>query len=168
MYFLGIDPGYANGCLAYLFSDDSVHFIDLNKAPPFPLGLVAEDGFGLIEKVGAMPRQGISSALNFGRGIGWCEAYLAYLKIPHQLVVPAKWQQIITPKRAPMSIPKDASKTEKQKLKTQNKRMLKEDIYNFCKKRFPNVGWRSFNKDTNRADALAIALYARMLHATGL
>lgn len=165
--YAGCDPGYADGAIAILYDDDSVLFFDIDRTPlsitpaiPY-LEMVK---FSLLEHVASRPRQSSQSVSNFGKGIGWCETIHAVAKVSYEEVVPQKWQEIITPKRSPAAVPKTLAKKERDKIKAKNRRQLKEDIYNFCRKRFPKVDWRSFNKDTNRADALAIALYARFKH----
>jgi len=44
------------------------------------------------ERVSAMPKQGISSAFNFGRGLGIVEGVLAASMLPTTFVSPAKWK----------------------------------------------------------------------------
>lgn len=44
------------------------------------------------ERVSAMPKQGISSAFNFGRGLGIIEGVLSALLVPTTFVSPAKWK----------------------------------------------------------------------------
>lgn len=46
-----------------------------------------------VEKVGAMPHQGVSSTFNFGKSAGYIEGVLTALGIPYQLVPPAKWKK---------------------------------------------------------------------------
>ncbi len=46
-----------------------------------------------LEKVGAMPGQGVSSMFQFGRGVGMVEGVLAALAIPVYYVTPQQWQK---------------------------------------------------------------------------
>lgn len=46
-----------------------------------------------LEKVGAMPGQGVTSMFNFGRSAGFIEGVLKAFKIPYQLIPPAKWKK---------------------------------------------------------------------------
>ena len=46
-----------------------------------------------IEKVHAMPKQGVSSTFTFGRGYGQLEMACAWAKIPVTRVTPATWQR---------------------------------------------------------------------------
>ena len=47
----------------------------------------------ILEKVGAMPNQGVSSMFQFGRGVGMYEGVLAALQIPITYVTPQAWQK---------------------------------------------------------------------------
>ena len=54
------------------------------------------DGFHalvVIEKVHAMPRQGVTSSFNFGRGFGVVEGVFAAMGRPVTYVSPAKWKK---------------------------------------------------------------------------
>lgn len=46
-----------------------------------------------VEKVGAMPGQGVSSMFQFGRGVGMVEGVLAALAVPVVYVTPQRWQK---------------------------------------------------------------------------
>lgn len=48
-----------------------------------------------IEKVGAMPGQGVSSMFNFGRSAGIIEGVVAGLKLPSTYVTPAAWTKAV-------------------------------------------------------------------------
>jgi crossover junction endodeoxyribonuclease RuvC len=47
----------------------------------------------IIERVGAMPGQGVSSMFNFGAAYGTVIGVVAALKIPVHFVTPAKWKK---------------------------------------------------------------------------
>ncbi len=49
----------------------------------------------VIEAVGPMPKQGISSTFGFGLGFGVWLGILAALEIPHQTVSPQGWKKVI-------------------------------------------------------------------------
>ena len=49
----------------------------------------------VIEKVGAMPGQGVSSMFNFGRSAGIIEGVVAALRMPHTYVTPATWTKAV-------------------------------------------------------------------------
>lgn len=48
-----------------------------------------------LERVGAMPGQGVTSMFNFGEGYGVIKGVLSALHIPYTLVSPQKWQNAI-------------------------------------------------------------------------
>jgi crossover junction endodeoxyribonuclease RuvC len=104
---LGVDPGLS-GALAFLVADGNLETIDM---PTFRLkrngkGKREVDRFELariidahdhidhvfIEKVGAMPGQGVSSMFQFGRSLGIVEGVLAACFIPCDYVTPRKWR----------------------------------------------------------------------------
>lgn len=49
----------------------------------------------VVEKVGAMPGQGVSSMFQFGRGVGMIEGVLAALGIPVTYTAPQTWQKAV-------------------------------------------------------------------------
>lgn len=48
-----------------------------------------------LEKVGAMPGQGVSSMFAFGRGVGMIEGVLGGVGIPINYVTPQSWQKAV-------------------------------------------------------------------------
>jgi crossover junction endodeoxyribonuclease RuvC len=108
IYILGIDPGN-QGALALIREDRQL--VTVEDMPIVPLekrrqvsaalawGLVARiAGHALgpihcvIEKVGAMPKDGAVSAFAFGRGVGVLEGILAAREIPLERVAPNRWK----------------------------------------------------------------------------
>jgi crossover junction endodeoxyribonuclease RuvC len=55
----------------------------------------SEKTIAVIEKVGAMPGQGVSSTFSFGCGYGQIQGILAGLGIPFELVLPQAWKKSI-------------------------------------------------------------------------
>ena len=49
----------------------------------------------IVEVVGAMPGQGVSSMFQFGRGVGMLEGCLAALEIPVTYISPQGWQKAV-------------------------------------------------------------------------
>lgn len=47
----------------------------------------------ILERVGAMPGQGVSSTYQFGRGVGMVEGVVSALRLPLQYVTPQRWQR---------------------------------------------------------------------------
>lgn len=93
-----------------------------------------------IEKVGAMPGQGVTSMFSFGYGFGVWMGILAALKIPHTLVTPQAWK-----KEMFAGYDKDT------------------DSRVIARRLFPVQTEESLSrkKDHGRADALLIAEYGR-------
>jgi hypothetical protein len=100
MIFLGIDPG-ASGGVAVL--DDGEYWL-CAKMPDTPHELarllreVTDDpagaeAFAVVERVSAMPGQGVSSTFKFGASFGLIQGVLAAVGIPYELVSPGVWQK---------------------------------------------------------------------------
>jgi len=105
MYFLGIDPGFTSGawgCInhngEYVACGDIEH--DEHRVLPLLLrsalrGAIplTEDAMIVIEVVGCMPGQGISSTSKFMRSAGVIEAVAALMMYPVMFVTPQKWKK---------------------------------------------------------------------------
>lgn len=91
----------------------------------------------VIEDVGAMPKQGVSSTFRFGRATGALEGALAVLHVPTTFVHPAKWKKALGAK----------AKAD-------------EDIRALAIQTWPDQAHRFGRKlDHNRAEAALIGLY---------
>lgn len=90
----------------------------------------------VIEKVGAMPGQGVSSMFNFGRSAGIIEGVVAALRNPHTYVTPATWT-----KGVGRAAGKDASRMRAMELFPDKAELFKRA------------------KDDGRADAALIAYW---------
>ena len=105
---IGIDPGMKGGIAVIqngLANPDrpSIYAIPMLMAGKeidaaalqSMLESVDEGGFiiAYIEKVGAMPKQGVSSTFKFGCGYGMIRGVLTGLGIPYQLVTPQAWKK---------------------------------------------------------------------------
>ena len=92
--YVGIDPG-KSGAMAILFPNGSIETI------PFGMVNYVDAIRGLadypvkccLEKVGAMPGQGVVSMFNFGHNLGFIEGVLQSNSIPYQLVPPQTWKK---------------------------------------------------------------------------
>lgn len=151
--FCGIDPGYT-GAVAFL-GGSHLYVHDMPVAPG-PKGKIELDLFGLgqllkpgvdgtyparciamLEQVGTMPGQGISSAFRFGEGYGAIQMALAGHGWERHKVTPVKWK-----KHFGLSKDKGVSRA-------------------YAAKRFPGeANLFSRVKDDGRAEAALIALYA--------
>lgn len=108
MKILGVDPG-ASGALVVLDTQENrlevfdmptveikrgqrmVRHVSAQMVADLIRG--ASIDTAVIEKVGAMPGQGVSSMFAFGRASGLLEGCLAGLSIPTTLVTPQEWQK---------------------------------------------------------------------------
>lgn len=92
-----------------------------------------------MEKVGAMPGQGVTSMFNFGMGYGIWKGILAALQWPYTLVTPQAWKKVLMQGIQD----KDAARGRACQL-------------------FPMMAQElSRKKDIGRADALLIACYGQ-------
>ena len=101
MIVIGIDPGKSGG-LAYINTakprrDGSVAFKFAATATDIANDLRhivqdADECFAYLERVGATPQMGVTSAFTFGRGYGFLHGCLASLGIPYEEVLPNRWQ----------------------------------------------------------------------------
>jgi len=93
-WVLGVDPGKSGG-MAWVGCG-----VGARKMPDterdvwefFQRGAFGEH-FALIEKVHAMPGQGVTSMFNFGVSYGQLRMALIAASIPFETVSPAKWQR---------------------------------------------------------------------------
>lgn len=94
---LGIDPGQSGG-VALL--DDAGAIVHVQKMPETEhdtAELLSEFAprikFAFIEKVCAMPKQGVSSTWTFGQHYGFLRGLLVALRVPFDQVRPQEWQK---------------------------------------------------------------------------
>ena len=143
MIYIGIDPG-KNGALAFIEPEPtgaSVHVFDASTYAEF---LESTGGYQCrccLERVGAMPKQGVTSMFKFGENYGFIQGLLTAFRIPYELVTPQKWKkefQITGDKNSSIAV---------------------------CKRLFPGVSLRrtdNCKKDHDgMAEALLMAEYAR-------
>lgn len=152
MIYVGVDPGKAGG---YAVIDDAkVVYATSARAFPWDDFFFMSEMRGIknlangmkiiaaVEKVGAMPHQGVSSMFSFGQSYGFIQGVLTALGIPYQLVPPRKW------------------KAEFGLLNTS-----KEDSVRVAKRLFPGVNLlpsERCRKDSDgMSDSLLMAEYAR-------
>lgn len=143
-YTLGIDPGQTGG-VAVVSSDLQTveahrYPEDIHTAMQLLRGLCDryEIRLAVVEKVSAMPKQGVASSFKFGANYGAWLGALAALGVPHLLVTPRQWQKAML----------DSGTGE-----------TKERSLNMARRLFPQVDLR-YKKDDGKADALHMARYA--------
>lgn len=142
MIYIGIDPG-KDGAMAIIEDCGCISVV------PFDGGLYADALGGLpaekcrccLERVNAMPGQGVTSMFKFGENFGFIQGLLAAYSIPYELVTPQKWKkefQITGDKNSSVAV---------------------------CKRLFPVVSLRRTDRckkdHDGMAEALLMAEYAR-------
>ena len=143
-FYLGIDPGTSSGSMALIdFQGQHVSTIKLKEThhdiwewlDEYREGI----GYAVLEKVHAMPRQGVVSSFKFGESFGFCQGMLTAAGVRFEFATPQKWQKAM---QCRTGGDKNISKARAQAL-------------------FPGI------KITHAiADALLIADYARRIRET--
>ena len=92
--YIGIDPG-KSGALALLTEDGQCTVVPFNESAYTAILKAASSPSSVccLEKVGAMPGQGVVSMFNFGHNLGYIEGLLQAFDIPYQLVPPQTWKK---------------------------------------------------------------------------
>lgn len=147
MITIGIDPG-KSGAVAIMYLDEERNIIRI-KVKPFDETTYRDELSRCVdshivccvEKVGAMPGQGVVSMFSFGKNLGFIEGLLQANKIPYQLVPPQTWK-------------KEFSLTGN-----------KQTSIEVCKKLFPHINLlpspRCRKENDGMAEALLMCEYAR-------
>ena len=94
MIYIGIDPG-AKGAYAWIWDGKATVHPWQNEAfvqDMHMLSLCDDRAVAAVEKVGAMPGQGVTSMFSFGQSFGFILGVLTAFGIPYQLVPPRKWK----------------------------------------------------------------------------
>ena len=97
--YLGIDPGLTGG-IAWISEAGTMSAV---KMPPTEGEILDQlrdvtalgEPVCALEKVHAMPRQGVSSTFKFGMGYGFLRGCLLALEIPWMDVPPGVWQRTL-------------------------------------------------------------------------
>ena len=95
--YMGIDPGYS-GAVALVGPEGK--FVDCvrlseteHDVSEFISEYASDIEFAILEKVNAMPRQGVSSTFKFGTSYGFCRALLVCHRIRFETAPPGVWQK---------------------------------------------------------------------------
>ena len=158
MIIIGIDPGI-NGAISIIENKkiievyDTPTMIDGKKNKRQINGAQVTNIFKerlngekevvvVVEQVNAMPGQGVTSMFNFGQSFGVIKGICAALNLPIYFVRPAKWKKHFNL----IKTNKDASRTK-------------------VIEAYPEISSKLHRKkDSNRADAILIALYFNDTH----
>ena len=145
---ISIDPGLT-GAYAFFFDRDLVNVFDMpisakanGKGNQLNAVLLSQNldewaiDKAIVERVHAMPKQGVTSVFGFGRTLGVIEGILAARNIPIEWITPQKWKKI----HGIIGKDKDAART-------------------LVIEQYPNkADWFKRKKDVGRADAVLIGL----------
>lgn len=146
--YIGIDPG-KSGAYAALFDDGEVFsrpwndelFVEEMRGFADIAKTRNESIVACVEKVGALPKQGVVSMFKFGKSAGFIEGVLQANGIPYQLVPPQTWKK-------------------EYSLNADKQRSIM-----VCKQLFPGVNLKRTERCTTDhdglAEALLMALYAK-------
>lgn len=93
---IGIDPGKSGGIAfcrgeaywTYKIPETESDLVDIFRDEAEGISAIA-----YLEKVHAMPRQGVTSTFKFGQNYGFLRGLLIALKIPFLEVTPQRWQK---------------------------------------------------------------------------
>lgn len=143
--FIGIDPGKSGG-IACIDTEDGICYTEpySDKALIDLCSSASRKGQKVVcclEKVGAMPGQGVVSMFNFGQSVGYIKGVLESFMIPYQEITPQKWKR-------EFSLTSDKAKSAE-----------------VCRKLFPEVSLLATPKcrkpHDGMTEALLMAEYAR-------
>ena len=142
MIYIGVDPGSKSGAYALLGSDNSVtafpwdndRFVNHIRGLTIMRDMEGEKVMAVVEKVNAMPKQGVSSTWVFAENFGYIQGVLHAFGIPFQLVPPRKW-------KGEFGLNSDKAKS-----------------IEVCHRLFPDVSLRRTEKCRTDSDGLAEAL----------
>ena len=102
MIFLGIDPG-KSGSLVALSEDGRILSLVKGDETEHDIAfwlrataVVPGDCRATLERVNAMPGQGVSSTFKFGKSYGFLTGLLVALQIPFKEVGPVQWQNAMS------------------------------------------------------------------------
>ena len=155
MLIIGIDPGI-NGAICFFKNGEIIDVIDMptmaegkknkrqingqqvfNEISSRIQSYASENIKVVVEKVSAMPGQGVTSMFNFGQSFGVIKGICAAMQLPIFFVRPAKWKKHFEL----INTQKDASRTKAIEM-------------------FPKISpILSKKKDSNKADAILIASF---------
>jgi crossover junction endodeoxyribonuclease RuvC len=157
--FLGIDPGLSGAFAFYTPDEKHLEIVDMpvvevtrngkvkrEVSAPLVSSVLGGRGieFAVIERVGAMPGQGVTSVFSFGKSVGIVEGVLAAKGIPTHPATPQAWQKMFNVRAG-----KDGS------------RECAMRMFPWCSEYFER------KKDDGRSDAALMALYCAKLWDEG-
>lgn len=145
-HYIGVDPG-SKGAIAIIHNGKVVDLHTYSKSSEQGIARFLQswslyDCIAMVEQVGAMPGQGVTSMFTFGRWYGFVRGVLTAYMVPFDDVRPQAWQQKLG---LAGRHPTPAARKRAQKSKA-------EQLHPYLKLTLEN------------ADAVLIAEYAYRLH----
>ena len=153
-YFVGIDPG-KGGAIAVIDQEgenppwiEDTPTIKVGKKTHFDVAGMSDllrridptQAIAFVEKVGAMPGQGVTSMFNFGGNYFSWQMGLSCFRVPYELVTPQRWKKSLL-----AGMPKGKGSSRQKAIA----------LFPAQQEMFRRV------KDDGRAEALLIAEFAR-------
>ena len=96
-HYMGIDPGYSGAIVVIDEDGGFVGSVRLSATEHDVSSFVIEHApmisRATLERVSAMPRQGVASTFKFGTSYGFCRALLVCHQIRFETVTPSTWQR---------------------------------------------------------------------------
>lgn len=144
MIHIGIDPG-AKGALVAIKGGKVLYksIFDKEEYRRIVSSCVELDNtVAVVEKVHAMPSQGVTSMFSFGENFGWIQGLLDAFSVPYVLVPPQTWKNkygLIAPKGT-------------------DKKVIKQNSVERAKTLFPDVSLLASARCRVESDGLAEAL----------
>jgi crossover junction endodeoxyribonuclease RuvC len=143
MRVLGVDPGSVSAAYAILDLDAGLAFVwdapvvdrQVNAAEWARVVRGAQADVAVVEKVAAMPKQGVSSTFKFGMGAGLLRGVITGAGLPIFDAVPTVWKRHF-------KLDSDPEKARALAIR-----------------RFPKIDGLARKKDHNKAEALLMALW---------
>jgi Holliday junction resolvasome RuvABC endonuclease subunit len=124
MHYIGIDPGKSGGACLMNRQKHIIDVVKFNDKTEADISEIIEewgtyeDVTCTLEKVNAMPKQGVSSTFKFGVSYGFLQGLLTAHKIPYRLVTPQTWMKHL---HCQTKGDKNVTKAEAQRLYPQQK-----------------------------------------------
>ena len=97
-YVIGLDPGASGGVTVLSRSGELVESLPMPDTLADLWSLIekySDNSVAYLEKVGAMPGQGVASMFKFGQQYGYLQMALTAARIPFYDVTPMKWQKAL-------------------------------------------------------------------------
>lgn len=92
MTYIGIDPG-KKGAMAIIRGPGDYTLVPFDNEAYNRELLRVDNALCALERVGAMPGQGVTSMFSFGENYGFIQGLLTANAIPYELVTPQRWKK---------------------------------------------------------------------------